>query len=218
VLNQWDLLAPLGIGPCDPARDSVEMADDAQALARVAERLSAAGVPAGAPLVVIHVSAGNQFRRWPEESFRSLVTALLQRDPRRRIAVMSGPSDAEAARRIANSARAGLPAPESVLVVEGWDLREVRALIARAAVYIGGDSGPLHIASTTRTPVVGLLGPTLPERSRPWRDPRLLAEIVDVGPLPCRPCNERRCVPGDFRCLTGISAERVIAAVERMLG
>ena len=52
----------------------------------------------------------------------------------------------------------------------GLGLERIQALIARAAVYIGGDSGPLHVASTTRTPVVALLGPTLPERSRPWRD------------------------------------------------
>src|SRR5690606_14634647 len=44
VLNQWDLLEPLGIGPPDPARDGVEMALDPAADARVAERLSAAGV------------------------------------------------------------------------------------------------------------------------------------------------------------------------------
>jgi ADP-heptose:LPS heptosyltransferase len=104
-----------------------------------------------------------------------------------------------------------------VPTVEDWDLQELRALVTRAAVYIGGDSGPLHVASTTATPIVELLGPTLPERSRPWRTPRARAEIVDVGSLPCRPCNQRHCVPGDFRCLTGITAERVIAAAERML-
>ena len=45
-------------------------------------------------------------------------------------------------------------------------------LVARAALYIGGDSGPLHIAGTTTTPIVALFGPTLPERSMPWRDRR----------------------------------------------
>ena len=97
-----------------------------------------------------------------------------------------------------------------------FDLDELRALVARAAVYIGGDSGPLHVAATTRTPIVALLGPTLAERSRPWRDPRCFAEIVDVA-LPCRPCHQRTCEPGDFRCLTWITPERVAAAAERAL-
>jgi hypothetical protein len=35
--------------------------------------------------------------------------------------------------------------------------------------------------------------------------------------LPCRPCHQRHCVPGDFRCLTGIPARRVIEAAERAL-
>src|SRR5688572_7419725 len=97
------------------------------------------------------------------------------------------------------------------------DVDDLRALIARAAVYIGGDSGPLHIAATTHTPIVALFGPTLAERSMPWRDPRWFAEAIDAGPLPCRPCHQRHCEPGDFRCLTGLSPERVVAAAERAL-
>jgi ADP-heptose:LPS heptosyltransferase len=96
-------------------------------------------------------------------------------------------------------------------------LADLRALIARAALYIGGDSGPLHVAATTPVPIVELLGPTLAERSHPWRDPRWFTEIVEPGALPCRPCHQRTCVPGDFRCLTSIGSERVLAAAERAL-
>jgi ADP-heptose:LPS heptosyltransferase len=131
--------------------------------------------------------------------------------------VASGPSDAEAAARVTETARSRLTRPDSLPPLFDWDLNELHALVARAAVYIGGDSGPMHIATTTRTPIVALLGPTLPERSRPWRDSQLRAEMVDAGPLPCRPCDQRRCVPGDFRCLTRITPEQVIAAVERVL-
>jgi ADP-heptose:LPS heptosyltransferase len=84
-------------------------------------------------------------------------------------------------------------------------------------VYIGGDSGPLHVASATATPVVALFGPTLPERSMPWRDPRWFAEAVDAGPLPCRPCHQRVCVTADFRCLTNITPDQVVDAAERAL-
>jgi ADP-heptose:LPS heptosyltransferase len=98
-----------------------------------------------------------------------------------------------------------------------FGLAELRALAGRAAVYIGGDSGPLHIAATTTTPIVALFGPTLAERSMPWRHPRWFAEAVDAGPLECRPCRQRVCAPGDFRCLTRIPAEQVAAAAERAL-
>jgi len=98
-----------------------------------------------------------------------------------------------------------------------FDLAELRALVGRAAVYIGGDSGPLHVAAATPTPIVALLGPTLAERSMPWRDPRWFSEAVDAGPLECRPCRQRTCAPGDFRCLTRITAEQVTAAAERAM-
>ena len=217
VLNQWDLLAPLGIRDCTPARNPVEMTEDAVAARRVRERLDAAGINDAHRIVVVHVSAGNEFRRWPEEAFCSTIVGLAERDPRCRIIVASGPSDAAAAARVTEAARSRLSRPESLPPLLDWDLNELHALVARAAVYIGGDSGPLHVASTTSTPIVALLGPTLPERSRPWRDPRLGAEMVDAGPLPCRPCDQRRCIPGDFRCLMRITPEQVLAAVERVL-
>ena len=218
VANQWDLLAPLDISRPDPAGDPLEMVEDPAAARRVAERLAEAGI-SDQPLVVVHVSAGNQFRRWPHESFEGLVATLARRDPRRRIVLTSGPSDAGAARAIAEAARAGLgPLAEAVPELGEFDLAELHALIGRASMYIGGDSGPLHVAATTRTPIVALFGPTLPERSMPWRDPRLTAEAVDAGALECRPCRQRVCVPGDFRCLTRISVEAVVAAAERAMG
>ncbi len=219
VANQWDLLAPFDIAPPDPARDALEMTEDAQASASVDRRLREAGITAAHALVVVHVSAGNPFRRWPRESFEALVVALARRDGSRRIILTSGPSDAAAAKAVADGARAALgPAAAAAVPALGeFDLAELRALVGRAAVYIGGDSGPLHIAGTTTTPIVALLGPTLAERSMPWRDPKWFAEAVDAGPLACRPCRQRECAPGDFRCLTHITAEQVAAAAERAL-
>jgi lipopolysaccharide heptosyltransferase II len=218
VVNQWDLLAPLGLEPPDAIRDPLEMAADATAAAWVDQRLREAGINGGHPIVVIHVSAGNPFRRWPPESFDALVVALARRDPVRRIILTSGPSDADAAKAIAGRARAALgPLAAAVPDIGEFDLAELRALIARAAVYIGGDSGPLHIAGTTTTPIVALFGPTLPERSMPWRDARWFAEAVDAGALECRPCRQRECLPGDFRCLTRITADQVAAVAERAI-
>ena len=216
VRNQWDLLEPLGIGEPDPSDNPVEMPIDPEAAARVDTRLAAAGIGPEHPLVVMHVSASNPFRRWPAASFATVAVQLAQRDPARRIIVSSGPSDVGAAARIAGDARAQLGSLAAAVPDVGeFDLAEMRALAGRAAVYIGGDSGPMHIASTAPIPIVAIVGPTLGERSRPWRDPRTFAEVVDGGPLPCRPCHQRHCEPGDFRCLTRISAERVLEAAER---
>jgi ADP-heptose:LPS heptosyltransferase len=167
---------------------------------------------------VIHVSAGSPFRRWPLPSFVDTVAALAS-SAGRRVIVTSGPSDREAANGIINGARAKLPAGDRHRVLDCGDfsLAELRALLERSTLFIGGDSGPLHLAATTRVPIVAIFGPTPSERSAPWRDPALLLASIEIDGLACRPCDQRICEPGDFRCLTRIDAPRVIAAAERLL-
>jgi lipopolysaccharide heptosyltransferase II len=221
VVNQWDLLAAVagwaGGGP-DPERDAVEMARDESAEARIAARLQAAGIAPEHELVVAHVSAGNPFRRWPEPAFAALVAGLAGASPLRRIVLSSGPSDRDAAGRIASAAKAVLAgAADRVVDVGEFDLPELRALIGRSRLFVGGDTGPLHIAATTATPIVGIYGPTEAVRSAPWRDPRFRTESVEVAGLPCRPCDQRVCEPGDFRCLTTLRPEDVLSAAERAM-
>ena len=218
VSNQWDLIATLGLGQANRTTDPVVMPVDAASAARVSERLAAAGVAPAAPLVVVHVSAGNPFRRWPAASFAQVAATLASEEPRRRIVITSGPSESNAAEAVAAEARALAGAAGGSIVRSGeFDLSELRALVDRAALYIGGDSGPLHVAATSSTPIVALFGPTLPERSLPWRDPAWRSIAVDAGPLPCRPCHQRHCVPGDFRCLTAISPTMVLDAARILL-
>ena len=218
VENQWDLLAPLDIAPPDRAQHPMAMTLDPEIAGRVNDRLARAGVSERDRLVVIHVSAGNPFRRWPAAHFVELIAALAEDDEQRRIVVTSGPSEQDAAARVIADARARLGGrAEQVLSCGEFSLGELRALLDRAALYIGGDSGPLHVAATTPVPIVGLYGPTLPARSAPWRDPRHATESVDAGDLPCRPCDQRACAPGDFRCLTLIAPASVLAAAKRAL-
>jgi lipopolysaccharide heptosyltransferase II len=221
VVNQWDLLEAIHgwtETPPDPRRDSVEMPADPAAEQRVCARLSAAGVTPAHELIVTHVSAGSPFRRWPEDAFTRLLASLAEASDRRRIVISSGPSDREAARRIARDTRAALgAAADRILELGEFDLAELRALIGRSRLFIGGDTGPLHIAATTATPIVGIYGPTLPARSAPWRDPSIPTESLEVAGLGCRPCDQRACAPGDFRCLTTLAPEHVISAAERAL-
>ncbi|HVG85720.1 MAG TPA: glycosyltransferase family 9 protein [Vicinamibacterales bacterium] len=219
VLNQWDLLRPLGIEAGDPARDPVTMPLDPAAVARVDERCRDAGVPADARLAVLHVSAGNPFRRWPAERFAELAASLANLPQPVHVVITSGPSEADAASRVATLARQlARDDGERIVRCGEFDLSELAALVTRARLYIGGDSGPMHVAATTRTPIVALFGPTLPERSLPWRDPAVPSMAVEAGPLPCRPCHQRTCLPGDFRCLTGITVRQVLDACVTALG
>jgi heptosyltransferase I len=221
VVNQWDLLGAVDAAlrlPPDPEVNRVEMPTDVAAKEGVTRHLAALGIPADARLIVLHVSAGNPFRRWPEAAFIELASGLVAQDPSRWVLVTSGPSDHVAAARVVAAARLRAPTGARRIVDDaGLSLAELRALMDRAALFIGGDSGPLHIAATSDVPVVGLYGPTLPERSAPWRPRSIPTVSIDAGPLPCRPCHQRVCVPGDFRCLTTIPASAVAAAAEQLL-
>jgi len=219
VQNQWDLLEAVGIAAADAATFAVEMPVDAGAATAVADRLKTAGLRSTDRLIVVHVSAGNPFRRWPQRSFAEVVAALVSRHADATVIVTSGPSERDAAGRVIDEARGQLPVESRtrVLATDEFSLPDLRAVLDRAALFIGGDSGPLHIAATSAVPIVGLYGPTQPVRSAPWRDSSLVTESVEGGDLECRPCDQRTCVPGDFRCLTRISSDAVIAAAERAL-
>jgi ADP-heptose:LPS heptosyltransferase len=220
VANQWDLLEAIpgwpGGAP-DPERDATEMPLEAEADARMAARLAGAGIGEGDELIVLHVSAGNLFRRWPEAFFAQTAAALASR-PRRRVVLSSGPSDRAATARIAAAARRGLDHDGGLIVDLGeFDLQELRALIGRSRLFVGGDTGPLHMAAATRTPVVGIYGPTLSAQSAPWRPREIPTLSIELTDLPCRPCDQRVCTPGDFRCLTTLQPVAVIEAAERVL-
>ena len=221
VENQWDLLAAFDRafdGAADRSRDRTKMPVDPAARERVDARLASWHVGPEERVIVLHVSAGNPFRRWPEDAFAALAARLVRQATNRRVLVTSGPSDhAAAARVVAAGRQQADDAAPRIVDAEGLSLPELRALLDRAALFVGGDSGPLHIASTSDVPIVGLYGPTLPERSAPWRPSHLGNISIDAGPLPCRPCHQRTCVPGDFRCLTQISADTVADAAEQLL-
>jgi lipopolysaccharide heptosyltransferase II len=166
---------------------------------------------AAAPkLVVLHIGAGNRFRDWGAANAASLVR-LLAGTPGVRIALIGADGDRTAEAEILRAA------PSAVLPLAGrLNLIEIRELIARAALYVGPDSGPMHIAASTATPLVAYFGPTLPAVFAPWRPGGEPTVILEKG-LDCRPCRQRECVTADYRCLLTITPEEVYEACRRFL-
>jgi ADP-heptose:LPS heptosyltransferase len=219
VENQWDLLAPLGIPGPDKYRFPVEMLVDAAAARAIDARLAQMGIEAQDDVIVMHVAGDSPFRRWPAESFVATAVALATGGDRRRILITAGPADSRTADGLTADIRnlLGDARSERIKRFPTSSLDELRALFESVALYIGGDSGPLHVAATSHVPIVGLYGQTLPARSEPWRGSQWRSAAVEVDGLPCRPCDQRRCVPGDFRCLTRLGSSQVVDAAERLL-
>jgi len=157
---------------------------------------------AKAKVVVLHIGAGNRFRDWGLENLASLAGKLA--DLRGvRVILVGGEADRDREAGIIEKK----PVP-ALSLAGALNLIELRELFARAALFVGPDSGPMHIAASTSTPIVAFFGPTLPAHFSPWRRRSTLIQ----KDLDCRPCNQRECLYADFRCLQTISAEEVYAA------
>jgi len=201
VEQMMRLLAPLGI---DRHPGRVFMRSSRGAAAAEAWLAPRAG---GRRAAILHIAPSNPFKRWPAERTAELARALAGRGlfP----VLVGGPKDRPAAEAIAAESGAGAAAMTGEL-----GLAALRELIARAALFVGPDSGPAHIAATTRTPMVVLYGPTRPERFRPYRVDAI--RFVERGDLPCRPCRQKRCVTGDYRCME-LPVEAVLEAARKVL-
>jgi len=97
----------------------------------------------------------------------------------------------------------------------GISLTQMRALAAGAKVFIGIDSGPAHLASTTQVPIVVIFGPHLSEWYRPWRKNKIA--IIEKD-LPCRPCSEKKCILKKNLCILSITPEEIMERVKSLIG
>jgi len=164
------------------------------------------GLP-GAKVVVLHIGAGNQFRDWGASNLAALADRLAVLQDVRMILV-GATQDMSRAENIRKTR------PKKILSLAGKiNLIELREVIARAALFVGPDSGPMHIAATTRAPIVALFGPTLPANFAPWKAEATLIE----KPMDCRPCKQRQCLTEDFRCLRSITVAEVFTACTQYL-
>jgi ADP-heptose:LPS heptosyltransferase len=97
------------------------------------------------------------------------------------------------------------------LAPETPSLADLAAVFAECRIVVGGDTGPLHIASLLGTPVVQLLGPTDPIENAPW--PHTPSRSLRAN-LACSPCR-RGCAGAD--CMAAIPSDDVVAAARELL-
>lgn len=156
--------------------------------------------------IVAHGAANWPSKQWPRARL-----AATGRDLYRRTGLPVlwswGPGEASAALRIAATAGEGNHAAFDTT------LPQLAVLLRRAALFVGGDSAPLHLAVACGTPTVAIFGPTPPHRLGPV-DPR---DISVISRQPCSFCHRRRCPLGTNACLETLEAADVVAAAEQRL-
>ncbi|MCA1816897.1 MAG: lipopolysaccharide heptosyltransferase I [Acidobacteria bacterium] len=133
---------------------------------------------------ILNPGGGWVTKLWGAERYGALADALFERHGLRSL-VTFGPGEEELASRVADTSRLGAAEPT------GLSLKGFYALARRAAVYVGGDTGPTHLAVAAGAPVVGIYGPT-----EWWRNGSPRADDIEVGrtDISCRvDCHRRAC-------------------------
>lgn len=211
--------------PIEPGRYLPEVAVPPEAVAVAADLLP---VAAGRTIAV-HPGSGafSTARRWPIERFAEVASALARRQGAR-IVVVGGPDEVDLGRALTRM----IDVP--TLILAGCTtLPQLAAVLQRCDLFVGNDSGLMHLAVAARTPVVAVFGPTNHRAWGPYgfvewepgmrKVPPGTTSVVVRVDLPCSPCLYRGYSMGDpagcvdRACLDLVPARAVIGAAEALL-
>jgi ADP-heptose:LPS heptosyltransferase len=157
----------------------------------------------------LHASGGRPIKQWHPARFGEAVGQLAA--ALGAAVVLTGTRED---RPLVDAARAALPAGTPAIDLAGpLDLLMLAAVLRRLAIYVTGDTGPMHLAAAMGTPLVAVFGVSDPARYAPLAPHRRIVRID----LPCSPCNRVRLPPERCRghvpdCLEGIGAGMVAQA------
>lgn len=197
----------LGIGlataPKAVAGDGLVWATDPERRDRMRAALSSAG----RPVALIHpgTSASTPYKRYPVSAWGAVARALDHAGIDCRVS-SGNDEEAELARAVVVASGGA-----AVLAPPTPELADLAALASVSHLFLGSDSGPLHVASLTGTPVVQVLGPTDPVENRPWAGSPSRSVRVPVGCSPCR----RGCRAAS--CMSVLPPDAVVGAARELL-
>jgi ADP-heptose:LPS heptosyltransferase len=169
-------------------------------------------VGAAGPVLLVHPGSRSPWRLWPADHFAA-VCDRAQEELGAQVVLVGGPGDRAAVDSIRTHARTHL-----LVLAEPLPLPRFAALASLATLFLGHDSGPMHIAAAVGTPVVALYGSQNAVLFRPVGEGHQLLQ----PPLPCTACvAPDRCVPEDSYhnlCVRRLTLDEVFAAVRAQLG
>lgn len=146
---------------------------------RIHEELAAGRIPPGPPVLALAPVANWGGKQWRHDRFAELALRLTGDGgimPGGRVAIFSAPDERIAAQRVAGA----LPADRVIDLAGTVDLLGVAACLKRAALFIGNDSGLMHMAAAASVPTLGLFGPSPPSEYAPW-GPRTAVAAADLS-------------------------------------
>lgn len=157
------------------------------------------------PYIVIHPAALMATKRWAPERFAEIARRLVHR--KFRIVWTAGPGEESFVVQAAEKV-------DGTSILFGLTIPELAELIRAARLYIGNDSGPMHLAAAVGTPVVAVWGSSDSRRWQPWG----VAHRVVQNPFECNPCPGYRCLVADSPlCIESVTVQQVQSRVDELL-
>ncbi|MBI3599382.1 MAG: lipopolysaccharide heptosyltransferase I [Nitrospinae bacterium] len=156
------------------------------------------------PLIAINPAAGWKTKEWGIKNYAELCERIVKEMDADVMLTWGPGEDAMVKGVIASMSYNPLAAPPT-------SLRQLIALLRRCRLFVGGDTGPLHIAAALKIPTVAIYGPSNPLRNGPYGD----GHIIVHKEIECSGCYKRNC--DILKCMKMISVEEVFSAVNRQL-
>ena len=168
--------------------------------------------PFDEPYVVVHPGASVPARAWGPDRNRALVEALVAQG--QRVAV-SGTTGERALTATVSGCTPGGASPGHVVDLGGrTDLAGLAGVLGGASALVCGNTGPAHLAAAVGTPVVSIFAPVVPAAQwAPWGVP--VAVLGDQS-IACAGCRARTCPLRGQPCLSGVSVDEVVAALDHL--
>ncbi len=203
-----ELLRRAGLIDEIPHTQEIRLRVEPLAIARAQEKLRAAGVRADSALRIALApgAAYGSAKCWPVERYAQLADRLIA-EFGADVILFGAPSEREVAERIAAAMRRN-----AVMLAGKTEIDELPALFATCQLFIGNDSGAMHVAAAAGLPVVAIFGPTDPVGTAPVTPRWTLVR----EPVVCSPCFLRHC-PIDHRCMMRVSVDTVFAAAAQWI-
>ena len=168
--------------------------------------LALSGVAPHRPIISIHAGAGNIHKQWTTKGFVEVTDWLASKGYE--VIFVGSDRDLDKIKAIMNKL-----SHKAHNLGGNLSLGELMALFHLSALFLGNDSGPMHLAAAMGTPVVGLFGPVDERRWGPLSN----NSIVLRGQEACENCREKRKECHDFPCITTLRPEKVKQAISELL-
>jgi heptosyltransferase I len=170
----------------------------------VEDMLAREGILKGTKFIVVAPGTNWASKCWAPEKYAE-VAAALDKEYDIVSVIIGGPKDTELAQIIKGKCN------RAIDLCGKTTLKQLSYVMQKSALFIGGDTGPMHLAVSMNTPVIAIFGPTDPKRNGPYGQKNT---VIQSGSR-CSPCFKRHCTP--LKCMEAITVEDVLQASKKYL-